>query len=455
MGISQAAAELGLATRFFQTNHEGAFVEHLHGLDGLADAIILNPGAWTHYSYAIRDALELTGLPAVEVHLSNVDEREPFRRESVIERSLCRPYRRQGPGRLSRSADPPGARSSRAPYERSRHPPGREAARDRRRSDARHLAGQRPLPDRLHRLQRDGPWSAPTRGRSSRTSATSSSRPPRSTASFDRTIAAQELLDAIPDLLAARRAAAGLRGRPHERPDARPPARAGPRGASSSSPAGTPSSRCARSRTPMRSTGSARRPSSPTPPCARSWSRAWPGAPRSAWPSRWSAPWRTSAPSGPRFTRSSPPAPHGALPHAQPRDVEIGRDELVVIDWGAELDGYCSDCTRTLATGDLPDATLEAYDLVRQAQLAGLDAVAAGAGGREVDAAAREVIGDAGHAEHFGHGLGHGVGHGDPRGAAAVAALGLRAGQRQRGHGRARASTCPGSSGCGSRIWSS
>ena len=84
MGISEAAADLSLATRFFQTNHEGAFVEHLHGLDGLADAIILNPGAWTHYSYAIRDALELTGLPAVEVHLSNVDEREPFRRESVL-----------------------------------------------------------------------------------------------------------------------------------------------------------------------------------------------------------------------------------------------------------------------------------------------------------------------------------------------------------------------------------
>ncbi|HXD67903.1 MAG TPA: type II 3-dehydroquinate dehydratase [Solirubrobacteraceae bacterium] len=84
LGISEAAAEVGLATRFFQTNHEGAFVEHLHGLAELADAVILNPGAWTHYSYAIRDALELTGLPAVEVHLSNVDEREPFRRQTVL-----------------------------------------------------------------------------------------------------------------------------------------------------------------------------------------------------------------------------------------------------------------------------------------------------------------------------------------------------------------------------------
>jgi 3-dehydroquinate dehydratase II len=88
MDISEAAAQLGLSTRFFQTNHEGEFVEHLHGLTGMADAILLNPGAWTHYSYAIRDALELTRLPAVEVHLSNIDEREPFRRESVI-RDLC------------------------------------------------------------------------------------------------------------------------------------------------------------------------------------------------------------------------------------------------------------------------------------------------------------------------------------------------------------------------------
>jgi 3-dehydroquinate dehydratase-2 len=86
--ISAVAGELGLITRFFATNHEGEFVEHLHGLDGLADGIILNPGAWTHYSYAIRDALELAALPAVEVHLSDVDAREEFRRHSVIS-DLC------------------------------------------------------------------------------------------------------------------------------------------------------------------------------------------------------------------------------------------------------------------------------------------------------------------------------------------------------------------------------
>ena len=86
--ISHTARELGLEVRFFQTNHEGKFVEHLHRLAGLADAIVLNPGAWTHYSYAIRDALELTHLPAVEVHLSDVDAREDWRRHSVIT-DLC------------------------------------------------------------------------------------------------------------------------------------------------------------------------------------------------------------------------------------------------------------------------------------------------------------------------------------------------------------------------------
>jgi 3-dehydroquinate dehydratase-2 len=88
LSVSSAAAELGLEARFFQSNHEGEFVEHLHRLDGLADGIVLNPGAWTHYSYAIRDALEVAALPAVEVHLSDVDAREEWRRRSVI-RELC------------------------------------------------------------------------------------------------------------------------------------------------------------------------------------------------------------------------------------------------------------------------------------------------------------------------------------------------------------------------------
>jgi 3-dehydroquinate dehydratase-2 len=83
--IEAEARELGLAPRFFHTNHEGEFVEHLHRLEGLADAILMNPGSWTHYAWAIRDALDLAGLPAVEVHLSDVHSREEFRRSSVFD----------------------------------------------------------------------------------------------------------------------------------------------------------------------------------------------------------------------------------------------------------------------------------------------------------------------------------------------------------------------------------
>lgn len=86
--IAEMGHELGLTTRFFQTNHEGRFVEHLHALDGLADAIVINPGAWTHYAWAIRDALEIAALPTVEVHLSDVANREEWRRVSVVS-DLC------------------------------------------------------------------------------------------------------------------------------------------------------------------------------------------------------------------------------------------------------------------------------------------------------------------------------------------------------------------------------
>jgi len=83
--VKRDAAELGLEVRFFRTNHEGEFVEHLHRLQRLADAVLVNPGAWTHYSWAIRDALEIAALPSVEVHLSDLAAREDWRRHSVLE----------------------------------------------------------------------------------------------------------------------------------------------------------------------------------------------------------------------------------------------------------------------------------------------------------------------------------------------------------------------------------
>ena len=83
--IGQFARELALEPRFFHTNHEGDYVEELHNASDYADGLVLNPGAWTHYAWSIHDAVELTDLPAVEVHLSDVKHREAFRAMSVLE----------------------------------------------------------------------------------------------------------------------------------------------------------------------------------------------------------------------------------------------------------------------------------------------------------------------------------------------------------------------------------
>jgi Xaa-Pro aminopeptidase len=100
----------------------------------------------------------------------------------------------------------------------------------------------------------------------------------------------------------------------------------------------------------------------------------------------------------------------GASPHATPTDAVIETGVLVTIDWGARLGGYCSDCTRTFATGALPGDLRAIYDLVQHAQAEAAAAVRPGPTGAQLDAVAREIITTAGHGEHFGHGLGHGVG---------------------------------------------
>jgi Xaa-Pro aminopeptidase len=120
----------------------------------------------------------------------------------------------------------------------------------------------------------------------------------------------------------------------------------------------------------------------------------------------------------PSFPAIVAAGPNGALPHAEPGEREIGCGELVVFDMGAQLDGYCSDGTRTFATGEIDERARGVYEAVLEAQLASLAAIKAGVKGEDVDKVAREVIGTAGHGEHFGHGLGHGVGlevHEGPR----------------------------------------
>jgi Xaa-Pro aminopeptidase len=112
----------------------------------------------------------------------------------------------------------------------------------------------------------------------------------------------------------------------------------------------------------------------------------------------------------PAFETIVASGPNSAKPHAQPSDRTVGAGETVVVDAGAMVDGYCADCTRTFATGSLPDELRSAYTTCLEGQLAGLEAVRAGVTGVEADAAAREKIDAAGLGEKFGHGLGHGVG---------------------------------------------
>ena len=112
----------------------------------------------------------------------------------------------------------------------------------------------------------------------------------------------------------------------------------------------------------------------------------------------------------PAFAIDIAAGPTAASPHAVPGDRVVEEGELVLVDAGAKVDGYCSDCTRTFAVGEISDSLHEIYELTRLAQQAGLDAVRPGAIGRDVDAAARAVIADAGYGESFGHGLGHGIG---------------------------------------------
>jgi Xaa-Pro aminopeptidase len=112
----------------------------------------------------------------------------------------------------------------------------------------------------------------------------------------------------------------------------------------------------------------------------------------------------------PAFAIDIAAGPTAASPHAVPGDRLVEEGNLVLVDAGAKVDGYCSDCTRTFAVGEISDSLQEIYELTRLAQQAGLDAVRPGATGREADAAARAVIADAGYGESFGHGLGHGIG---------------------------------------------
>ena len=147
-------------------------------------------------------------------------------------------------------------------------------------------------------------------------------------------------------------------------------------------------------------------------------------------------------------------AENGASPHADVRDAEIPANTLVTIDAGCRVDGYASDCTRTFATGDLPDELARAYDVCLEAQLAGLEAYGPGVSGRDADAAARDVIAAAGWGEQFGHGLGHGIGLEVHEAPAAGPSRPTRS-RRGTSSAASRGSTSRASAASGSRTWCS
>jgi 3-dehydroquinate dehydratase type II len=413
--VKRFGRDLDLEVAFFQTNHEGDFVERLHRLPDAADAAILNAGAWTHYSWAIRDALEISALPAIEVHLSDVGARESWRHVSVLEGLVLGSVSGKGPdGYREALAAQAGAR------------PMSEGARAERLAA---LLAEQDLDQLIvGDLVRPGD-SGPDQIASVRwlTGYTGSSGlaivGPRDRvfitdfryveraehevdASFERVIATARLVPELASRLAGRvgfdeaaTSVANLRKLEQELGE----------GVDLVATEGVVEG-LRRQKDPAEQAAIAE--------AARLADEAYESVLAEGLIGRSEGEVARAAEARIRELGAEPsfPAivaagPNGALPHAEPSEREIGPGELVVWDMGAQFEGYASDCTRTFATaGALDPEASEVYELVREAQAAALEAVAAGVGGREADEAARSVIREAGHEEHFGHGLGHGVG---------------------------------------------
>ena len=404
--ISETARELGLEVRFFQTNHEGEFVEHLHRLEGLADAIVLNPGAWTHYSYAIRDALELARLPAVEVHLSDVDAPRRVAAPLGDHRPVREPHLRQGARRLPRRA--------RAPARGDRRVSARADRLIEKLADAGvDLVLVTDLINVRYLTGYTGSNGLALIGPDTRVFITDfryvEQAAEQVDSSFDRRRAPQDLLEAIGQALPGGDLRLGfeeahLSVREHARLGELVPERVelvGVQGVVEGLRAVKEPGEVAAIRAATALADEA---------FEHLVAGGLVGRTERELAVELEFDMRRRGAERPSFEPIVAAGPHGALPHASPRDVVVRSGDMVVIDWGAQLEGYCSDCTRTVAAGAGTEHGAEIYRLVLDAQLGALDAVAPGAGGREVDAVARQIIEAAGHGEHFGHGLGHGVG---------------------------------------------
>ena len=370
------AHELGLEARFFQSNFEGEYVEELHRAADYADGLVLNPGAWTHYAWALRDAVEIAGLPAVEIHLSDVDQREEWRRTSVLADVVVGARVRRGRRGLPQRA--------RAPQGRAVSRADRVAARlAEREADAllvtdltniRYLTGftgsaamaivgpdtRRFITDfrYVERAQDE------VEGFDQRARAAGARRGAQGRAGPDGTVRLgfedqhisvrqhKRLRELLPDRIEL---VAG--GRRWSRPSARvkePGEIDAIRAAAALADDIYAWVRGAGRGGPHRARGRARARGGDAPP-----RRERPELPLDRRLRPRTARSRTRS----RATSRSPPA--SSSPSTS----------------GARLDGYCSDCTRTWATGELDDDLAAIYDLVLRAQQAALDAVRAGPDG--------------------------------------------------------------------------
>ena len=414
--IKRFAHDLELEVRFFQTNHEGEFVEHLHRLPEVADAALLNPGAWTHYSYAIRDALEIAGVPAVEVHLSDVHSREEWRRHSVLEGLVIGAVSGKGPDgyrealemlkqALGVSAASRAERLAALLAERGPRPaPGRRPRSPRRLRPRRDL--EPALADRVQRHQRPG-----DRGRGEDrvflTDFRYVERAQREVAAeFERAIAERELLAGAASGCAA--GSATTTPRPASRTSASS-SELVPEGVELVAAGGLVERlRRRKDDGELRAIAEAARLADQV----YEWifDRGVVGRTEREIMLDAHQRMRELGADDPSFPAIVAAGENSALPHHSSSEREVGAGELLLIDMGAIVDGYCSDCTRTVATGEIDDEAREVYELVRSAQATALEAIRAGMQARDADSAARDPIAAAGHGEHFGHGLGHGVG---------------------------------------------
>ena len=451
--IAGWARELGLEPIFFQTNHEGEFVEYLHRLPDLADASIVNAGAWTHYSRAIADALDVARLPAVEVHLSDVENRDDWRRVSVFDGLVLAKISGKGPDGYREALELLARELGVGGLMRGRGDRLEAAARRARaRPDAGHRPDQRPLPDRLHRHQR-GLRLRPRRA---------------------------PLLHRLPLHRARRRRGRGLgadHGRRRLAGRRSPSGCAGKVGFEDDHMAGPHrwtklkekladgvEPVAGRRRGRAAAPGQGRRASWRRSPRPRSWpTRSGAGASSAASPGAAERDVARAAEArirelgaDPSFPAIVAAGPNGALPHAEPGEREIGRGELVVFDMGAKLDGYCSDGTRTFATGEPgEEAPRGLRDRAARPSWPRWRRSRPGVEGRgrrrrrpqgDRRRRPRRALRPRPRPRRRPRG---------PRGPAPLAALRRRARAGRSRHRRAGRSTCPASSGCGSRTWSS